>query len=273
MYTVNINCYQVGPQQDDTVDISSFVSDANSILNSLGFDLAVRSSQWITDALIAAYGTDDKPLHPLVKEGTFYPASSMGSLVANSRLHCETDVVDVYFIDKVNANDRDIRGQTVSMSQQYSASYKLGDRGFPAPTCPVIFLNLGHAATLPETLAHELGHALLDDGGVHEEDPNNLMAAGSIRTGTELTLDQLGLWQASPLVIAPDGANAADAGPDSDDDGDEDGGDDDAEVAEDCPEDIDGGAGSADGEDDPEGSDGDAGSDDGEDDEGSDDEQ
>ena len=56
------------------------------------------------------------------------------------------------------------------------------------------------SARAADSFAHELGHCLLDDG-VHDADPNNLMASGSIRNFTDkLTDAQIKKIQSSRYV-------------------------------------------------------------------------
>jgi len=56
------------------------------------------------------------------------------------------------------------------------------------------------SARAADSFAHELGHCLLDDG-VHDGDPNNLMASGSIRNFTDkLTDAQIKKIQSSRYV-------------------------------------------------------------------------
>ena len=51
-----------------------------------------------------------------------------------------------------------------------------------------------------DTLAHELGHVLTNDGS-HSDDASNLMARGAIRNFTDtLTSSQIGAIQSSPYV-------------------------------------------------------------------------
>lgn len=51
----------------------------------------------------------------------------------------------------------------------------------------------------PETLAHELGHVLLNDGS-HHASPDNLMADSAVRKGTHLTARQIFAARASRWV-------------------------------------------------------------------------
>jgi hypothetical protein len=59
---------------------------------------------------------------------------------------------------------------------------------------------IGAATRVLDTLAHELGHVLTNDGG-HSSDAANLMASGSIRDFTDnLTDDQISAIRSSPHV-------------------------------------------------------------------------
>lgn len=61
-------------------------------------------------------------------------------------------------------------------------------------------IKIGATLARPETFAHEVGHALLNDGA-HHPDPMNLMAEGASRKGSELTPGQIVMARGSKYAI------------------------------------------------------------------------
>ncbi len=61
-------------------------------------------------------------------------------------------------------------------------------------------IKIGATLARPETFAHEIGHALLNDGS-HHPDPMNLMAEGASRKGSELTPGQIVVARGSRYAI------------------------------------------------------------------------
>jgi len=174
MAKVFLNVYVVGT---GNVDSDLHIKKANDIYRDHGIAIEVQHKDNIPDAKI---------VNPM--NGKFYE-SQLGMLASNSNLTQEKDCVDVYYLASFYSED--VRGVTVRPNGQPE-----GYTGRP-PIRPVIVLNA--IQTDPSTLAHELGHALLDDGS-HVPDSANLMSAGGTRTGTTLTPDQVSKIKGSPYV-------------------------------------------------------------------------
>jgi hypothetical protein len=162
---VDLNVYIVGKATDNS---EAHIRRASEIYGKHGVTFQVRHKDTVPD---------NKIVSPL--DGKFYE-SQLGLLASNSNLTQEKDCVDVYYL--AHFYSEDVRGVTVRPNGQPE-----GYRGRP-PVRPVVVLNALQADVT--TLAHELGHALLDDGK-HEGDGANLMAAGASRTGADLSGSQV----------------------------------------------------------------------------------
>jgi hypothetical protein len=91
--------------------------------------------------------------------------------------------ITAYYVPKFR--DPGLRGEAIRPSRF----------GVPAPSVVV-----GAQTRVLDTLAHELGHALTNDGS-HSSDASNLMARGAIRNFTDtLTPAQISAIQSSPYV-------------------------------------------------------------------------
>ena len=165
MAKVDLNVYIVGKATDNS---EAHIRKASEIYGKHGVTFQLRKKDSISD---------NKLVNPL--DGKFYE-SQLGLLAVNSNLKQEKDCVDVYYLAHFYSSD--VRGVTVRPNGQPE-----GYRGRP-PVRPVVVLNALQADTT--TLAHELGHALLDDGK-HEKDSGNLMAAGADRKGADLSESQV----------------------------------------------------------------------------------
>lgn len=176
MAKVYLNVYVVGSAKADS---DLHIRTANDIYRSHGIAFEIRHNDTIPDAKI---------VNPL--NGKFYE-SQLGLLASNSNFTQEKDCVDVYYL--ADFYSADVKGVTVRPNGQPE-----GYSGRP-PVRPVIVLNAVQSD--PSTLAHELGHALLDDGS-HDPNRENLMAAGAARTGNTLTADQVNRIRSSPYVKA-----------------------------------------------------------------------
>lgn len=174
MANVDLNVYIVGQAMDHS---EAHIRRANDIYRTHGITFQVRHKDTIPD---------QKIVNPA--NGKFYE-SQLELLSSNSNLTQEKDCVDVYYMGDFYSSD--VRGVTVRPNGQPE-----GYRGRP-PIRPVVILNAVQADIA--TLAHELGHALLDDGS-HDPDSENLMAAGAARTGTSLTGPQVQKIRNSPCV-------------------------------------------------------------------------
>ena len=174
MPRVDLNVYIVGTAVDNS---QAHIDRANQIYGAHGVTFNIRHRDTIPD---------DKIVNPM--NGRFYE-SQLGLLASNSNLTQEKDCVDVYYL--AHFYSEDVRGVTVRPEGQPE-----GYRGRP-PIRPVVVLNAVQADVT--TLAHELGHALLNNGD-HEADGGNLMAAGGNRTGNALSHDQVATILASQYV-------------------------------------------------------------------------
>jgi len=101
-------------------------------------------------------------------------------LVTHNR---EAGRITAYYVPKFR--DPGLRGEAIRPSR------------FAVPDPSVV---VGVTTRKLDTLAHELGHALTNDGS-HSSDPSNLMARGAIRNFTDtLTPAQISAIQSSPYV-------------------------------------------------------------------------
>lgn len=174
---VFLNIYVVG--SGTKVDTDAHLRRANVIYGDLGISVEQRSQDTIPDKRL---------VNP--QNGKFYESQS-DLLVSASNFTQERDCIDVYYMPAFYSDD--VRGLTIRPSSQPEWY-----RGRP-PIRPVIILNSKQDSH--DTLAHELGHALLDDGA-HVQDTGNLMAAGGVRTGTALTATQITKIKQSAFVKA-----------------------------------------------------------------------
>jgi hypothetical protein len=172
---VDLNVYLVGPTTADNVD--THMRRAGVIYGAMGLNVQLRHKDRIPDTRL---------INP--KDGKFYESQS-AMLASNSNFTQERDCIDVYYMPAFYSDD--VRGVTIRPTSQ--PEWYCGR----PPIRPIVILNAIQDSS--DTLAHELGHALLDDG-THPADTKNLMAAGSVRTGVELTSDQINKIKNSPFV-------------------------------------------------------------------------
>lgn len=175
MPSVDLNVYIVGKDTPDTINRDLAV--ANQTYQRLNIIFKIRHQDRLPDAKIVA---------PF--DGKFYE-SQLGLLASNTNLTQERDCIDIYYMNKFYSAD--VRGVTVRPDGQPE-----GYRGRP-PIRPFILINCSN--TSDSTLAHELGHALLDDGG-HVDSSDNLMASGAVRSGNAISQAQVQKILASPYV-------------------------------------------------------------------------
>lgn len=94
--------------------------------------------------------------------------------------------IDIVYLD--HYDQADVQGRTFRAGADY---------GSKSAARPIVTVTLNPpadgAATYPTTLAHELGHAITGEPG-HSTAPDNLMAGGSIRMGTDRLPDGLRAW-------------------------------------------------------------------------------
>lgn len=176
MAKVYLNVFTVGSAKPDS---DLHIRTANGIYRDHGIAFEVRQQSKVEDTKI---------VNP--KDGKFYE-SKLGDLAEKTNAKKEQDCVDVYYLAQFYS--KDVRGVTVRPNGQPE-----GYCGRP-PNRPLIVLNTVQADA--STLAHELGHVLLDDGK-HESDSANLMAAGAARTGNGLTTAQVNKIKSSKYVKA-----------------------------------------------------------------------
>lgn len=172
---VDLNIYIVGRETPDNAN--HHIAVANGIYSELGIAFHIRHRDRIPDNRI---------VNPM--NGQFYE-SQLSLLANNCNFTQERDCIDVYYLNHFYSGD--VRGVTVRPGGQPE-----GYRG-RAPIRPIIVLNAVQVDE--ETLAHELGHALLDSGD-HHNDNNNLMSAGANRTGSNLGNEQREVISASRYV-------------------------------------------------------------------------
>jgi hypothetical protein len=179
MSKVDVVVITVGDAQDTS---AKDIAAANNLLKA-ATTVHVRRREKLEEGKLTG------PDYTNMKGPKVFYESNLGDLVAASNLTCETDCIDVYYVRAFYS--KDVCGVTVRPKGQPE-----GYKGLP-PIRPVIVLNAAMAGG--QTLAHELGHALLDSGA-HEASPDNLMCAGGNRKGGALTDDQIKKIKGSQYV-------------------------------------------------------------------------
>jgi hypothetical protein len=172
--TVTINVTKLAGVAD-TVGID--VARANTVYRQASLHVQTAAIQTLTtaesNAILGADGAlDNFTGNALTAEET--------TLIGHNRVPGR---ITAYYVPKFR--DPGLRGEAIRPARF----------GVPAPSVVV-----GASTRKLDTLAHELGHALTNDGS-HPSDASNLMASGAIRNFTDtLTPAQISAIQSSPYV-------------------------------------------------------------------------
>ena len=172
--TVTINVTKLAGVAD-TVGLD--VARANTVYRQASLHVQTAAIQTLTtaesNAILGADGAlDNFSGNALTAEET--------TLIGHNRVPGR---ITAYYVPKFR--DPGLRGEAIRPARF----------GVPAPSVVV-----GASTRKLDTLAHELGHALTNDGS-HPSDASNLMASGAIRNFTDtLTPAQISAIQSSPYV-------------------------------------------------------------------------
>lgn len=135
---------------------------------------------------------------PVAMRGRFQEAGRGGVRLIQTLNTIPGTGVDVVFVERMEADD--VQGFTFRTSKGHPLD------GAVQPERPIVLVRetpaAGGAGTHPTTLAHELCHAISDEGE-HSADPKNLMSAGSARDGTNaLGPGQIGWYRNNAYAAA-----------------------------------------------------------------------
>jgi len=174
--TASLQVYALVPgtctMTDGTINgrINSHIAEANRLLNPAGVQ-ATRLNPVLVRIPAQSSGrpTLDNGRFDELRESPFVLVRYIEALNSGA-------AVSVVYVDRFKEDD--VQGFCCRKGGVYSGA---------TPTKPIVVVTLNPpgagAATYDTTLAHELTHGLTGDG-THANDPDSLMAGGSIRNGT-----------------------------------------------------------------------------------------
>ena len=202
--TININVYYlgaVGPPKADLVAIDAIINrqivDANS---SAAFQMAqLQIFRKNANATFISETPDHQSIlltDPPAKNmaGKLQDSSTGGQALISALNAKGGEGVDVVFLQEYDQND--IQGRTFRAGQKYPGGLSPNRPIVTARTTPAA----GGGPTHSTTLLHEICHAISGNPD-HIQDPDNLMASGSVRTGRNLlSSGQIGWYRNNAWV-------------------------------------------------------------------------